>query len=614
MNKKNVFMFSGQGSQYYQMGLGLYQNDPQFRKWMNAFDHIANSLLGLSLVDMIYQADKKVYELFSRTLYTHPAIFMVESALALSLIEKAIKPDYVIGSSLGEFAAAATAGMISYEKALALVIKQADCIERSCEPGGVIAVFEKPELYDKTSLIKTKSELAAISSDTHFVISGSDRDLAAIRRYFKENDILYQTLPVSHGFHSTNIEPALASFYNIMTSESVGTPQIPFISSLYGNEVPHVDHDHFWQIIRRPILFREALTSLNVGANVYNYVDLGPTGTLVNVAKHYHRRQLERSQLFPIMTQYLNEVDNMKKVREQIFAHKGRVVTFEKPLVAYLFPGQGAQKKGMGAGLFEDYSSLTKTANTILGYSIEDLCLHNPDNKLNQTQFTQPALYVVNILNYLKRLDMGATQPDYVAGHSLGEYCALFVAGVIDFETGLRLVQKRGKLMAQAKDGGMAAIIGLTEKEIKDVIQSNRLQTIDIANLNAPLQTVISGPKDDILQVQSVFDALSEVRYIVLNVSGAFHSRLMVDVWREFSQYIHQFTFSAMKIPVISNVLARPYTNENIKQLLTDQIIYAVKWTESIHYLLERNVADFVEVGPGNILSKLLVKIRAQVA
>src|SRR6516162_2607290 len=135
-------------------------------------------------------------------------------------------------------------------------------------------------------------------------------------------------------------------------------------------------------------------------------------------------------------------------------------------MTAFLFPGQGSQRKGMGSTLFEEFQEVTARADEILGYSIKELCLHDPHQQLGQTQFTQPALYVVNALSYLKKMKDGSKVPTYLAGHSLGEYNALFAAGVFDFETGLRLVKKRGELMSQATGGGMAAVIGFTMAQV----------------------------------------------------------------------------------------------------------------------------------------------------
>ena len=150
---------------------------------------------------------------------------------------------------------------------------------------------------------------------------------------------------------------------------------------------------------------------------------------------------------------------------------------------AYVFPGQGSQEKGMGAKLFDEFADLTKSADSILGYSIKDLCLYDKDNKLQSTEYTQPAIYIVSVMDYLKSRKEGIAAPNYVAGHSIGEYAALYAAGVFDFETGLKLVKKRGELMAKANGGGMAAIIGLTKEQVLEVLEKNDLNRIDVAKL-----------------------------------------------------------------------------------------------------------------------------------
>ena len=165
------------------------------------------------------------------------------------------------------------------------------------------------------------------------------------------------------------------------------------------------------------------------------------------------------------------------------------------------------------------------------------LCLEDADNRLRQTQFTQPSLYVVNALHYYKAAAQG-TRPDYLAGHSLGEYNALLAAGVFDFLTGLRLVQKRGELMSQARNGGMGAVIGLSASAIAKVIADSGLSSLDVANFNTPTQTVVSGPVEDITRAGAYFEKGGAQMYIPLQVSAAFHSRYMADAAKAFAEFL----------------------------------------------------------------------------
>ncbi|MGO4952608.1 ACP S-malonyltransferase [Paenibacillus sp. DRB1-1] len=281
-------------------------------------------------------------------------------------------------------------------------------------------------------------------------------------------------------------------------------------------------------------------------------------------------------------------------------------------MIAYLFPGQGAQAKGMGVGLFDEFQEMVAKADAILGYSIKKLCLEDPANQLGQTDFTQPALFVVNALSYLNKLKETGRKPDYVAGHSLGEYNALFAAEAFDFETGLKLVKKRGELMVKATGGGMAAVIGLNEEVFREVIGKNNLREIDVANFNSPSQIVISGPKDMIEQAQPIFEDAGATNYVILNVSGAFHSRYLEDARQRFEAYASQFEFSKLKIPVISNIYARPYRQQDVRSTLINQIVSPVKWSESIRYLMGKNVTQFIQVGPGKVITGLVNAIQRE--
>jgi malonyl CoA-acyl carrier protein transacylase len=271
----------------------------------------------------------------------------------------------------------------------------------------------------------------------------------------------------------------------------------------------------------------------------------------------------------------------------------------------YMFPGQGSQFRGMGGELFDQFPELIEKADKILGFSIKELCLEDPRKELNKTQFTQPALFVVNALSYYKILEDKGVEPDFVAGHSLGEFNALLAAGCYDFEVGLKLVKKRGELMSQAPQGGMAAILNGTKEQIESILENNGLHNIDLANFNTPSQIVISGARDEIGMAQEFFQE-GGMSYFPLNTSGAFHSRFMEPIKEQFSEYLKQFELSDLKIPVIANVTARPYNNQDVVKNLSEQLASGVRWSESIQYIMaQASEMEFEEVGSGEVLTKI---------
>lgn len=283
---------------------------------------------------------------------------------------------------------------------------------------------------------------------------------------------------------------------------------------------------------------------------------------------------------------------------------------------AFMFPGQGSQSRGMGATLFDEFKELTQQADEVLGYSIRELCLEDPRRELNKTQFTQPALYVVNALSYYRKIGESGRKPDYVIGHSLGELNALLAAECFDFEVGLQLVQKRGDLMSQSSSGAMAAILNASKDEIEAILKNNGLSNIDLANYNTPSQIVISGPTDEIGQAQQLFQS-GKMLYCPLNTSGAFHSRFMWTAKDMFHTYLQRFNLADPQIPVVANVTARPYRQGEIVENLSNQIVSTVRWCESIQYLMETAAsrgesAQFEEVGHGDVLTKIVQTIKQQ--
>lgn len=275
----------------------------------------------------------------------------------------------------------------------------------------------------------------------------------------------------------------------------------------------------------------------------------------------------------------------------------------------YMFPGQGSQARGMGGSLFDAFPELTAKADEVLGYSIKELCLEDPRRELNKTQFTQPALFVVNALSYYKRVkESGA--PDFLAGHSLGEFNALLAAECFDFETGLKLVKKRGELMSQTTEGAMAAIVNASREQIETLLKEKGLVNVDIANCNTPLQTVISGPTADIAACQDIFN-FDKVMYVPLNTSGAFHSRLMIPAAQKFEAFLKKRKFAKPKIPVIANLTAQPYPDNAVVEYLSKQIHSSVLWSDTIHHLMSLSPdMEFTEIGHGDVLAKMILKIK----
>jgi trans-AT polyketide synthase, acyltransferase and oxidoreductase domains len=269
-----------------------------------------------------------------------------------------------------------------------------------------------------------------------------------------------------------------------------------------------------------------------------------------------------------------------------------------------MFPGQGSQYKGMGSLLFKKYKTETKKASDILGYDIEELCLNDPRKELMKTQFTQPALYVVNSFNYAEY----AQQPDYLIGHSLGEYNALLAARVFDFETGLKLVKKRGALMAAMGDGGMAAVLGLSAEALANELQQQGFSEIDIANYNTPTQTILSGTKSSIDKVVQYLSS-KKIQVIPLMVSAAFHSRYMKPAMEAYSAFLENIKFSKPTIPVIANLTARPYDEHKIAETLVNQICGSVQWKNTIQFLMGQQVEEYIEMG-GTILTKMVTETR----
>ena len=265
----------------------------------------------------------------------------------------------------------------------------------------------------------------------------------------------------------------------------------------------------------------------------------------------------------------------------------------------------------MGAALFGRFPDWTAEADRVLGYSIQELCVDDPRGELGFTGFTQPALYVVNAMTWRARSEDGRPAPGFAAGHSLGEYNALQAAGAFSFETGLRLVQKRGQLMGRVHGGGMSAVIGLEPSAIEAILAGTEAgRRLDVANFNSFEQTVIAGAKDDLAAVQPALTEAGARAVMPLNVSAPFHSRYMREAQDEFTSFLQGFDFQAPAFPVIANATGLPYDGGQVRDTLSRQIGSSVRWLDSMTWLLDRGVTEFEEVGPGKVLAKLIAQIQ----
>lgn len=276
-----------------------------------------------------------------------------------------------------------------------------------------------------------------------------------------------------------------------------------------------------------------------------------------------------------------------------------------------MFAGQGSQYAGMGRDLFDEFPEHLAQADEVLGYSVRDLCLDDKHGRLTSTKFAQPALYVVNVLTYLHVRRVCEVEPTALLGHSLGEYCALHIAGVFDFPTGLALVARRGELMADAAVGAMAAVIGLDADAVHDALAAWSGDGLWVAGYNTPDQTVLSGSSDQVRAAKNHFLAAGARTYVPLNVSGAFHSPLMAAAQSEFQRVLARTDLRTPRVPVVSNSTGAIHTDDRLGHHLGEQISGPVRWVQSVRMLAGRGETSWIEIGPKKVLMPMVEKILA---
>ncbi len=288
--------------------------------------------------------------------------------------------------------------------------------------------------------------------------------------------------------------------------------------------------------------------------------------------------------------------------------------------LAFVFPGQGSQFVGMAQDLYEQFDDVKETykkAGEILGFDLAEICFNGPEEELKQTRVTQPAIFVHSTA-LVKLLFEKNSKPEMAAGHSLGEYSALYAAAALTFEDGLRLVKVRAELMQKAgeiNEGTMAAFIGLQEDVVAEVCENaSSAGVVQVANFNSPGQVVISGSIAGVNQAIEIAKEKGAKRAIPLVVGGAFHSPLMEYASEGLQKALTEVEIKPAKFPVYANVHAKPIVQPNeIRQLLAEQLTSPVRWMKIIQNMIQDGASEFYEVGPGSVLRGLLKRINREV-
>lgn len=284
--------------------------------------------------------------------------------------------------------------------------------------------------------------------------------------------------------------------------------------------------------------------------------------------------------------------------------------------LAYLFPGQASQYSGMGRDLAENFPesrAIFDEADATLGFSISKLCFAGSEDDLKLTENTQPSIFAVSIAA-LRAIEKRGIAPDFVAGHSLGEYSGLLAAGALDFATGITLLRKRGQFMQDAVpkgEGAMAAIMGLSPADVGEICKKAAdHEIVSPANMNSPEQTVISGHAGAVKRAVEIASQYGAKRAVMLPVSAPFHCALMEPAQKKLEPELRSAAFSALRVPLVTNVDAEAIkSGEEARDALIRQVVMPVRWLDSIRELIASGVTIFVEVGPGKVLCGLLRQI-----
>lgn len=319
-----VFMFSGQGSHYYQMGRELYERHASFRRRLMALDAAAQDLADMSVVALLYDDRRKKTDTFDHTPHTHPAIFLVEVALAQALMEEGISPDYALGASLGVFAAAVTARCLDVETALVAVMRQARLLHERCQPGAMIAILERPEFYNTQGYLRENCAIASFNFPSHFVVATPRERLAGIESNLRNGNIGFQTLPVARAFHSRWIDAARLPYLEYLRGLSLRQAVCPLVSCVGASVGATLERDSFWNAVRAPIRFQQTIEYLEHRQPLH-YVDVGPSGTLATFVKYNLSSRPTGSAVFSILTPFGQDLRNLQSLKARNASTGGSV-------------------------------------------------------------------------------------------------------------------------------------------------------------------------------------------------------------------------------------------------------------------------------------------------
>jgi acyl transferase domain-containing protein len=313
---KVIWMFSGQGSQYFDMGRDLFDADPLFREAMRDSDAHCQRLLGYSLLEIVYPRRKESEpRVFDHLPHTHPALFCIQYSLAQSLLQRGFRPDMVLGYSLGELVALTVAGAVPFAAALELVVDQAETLVRSAPPGGMLAVMSGPEILGSSTVFEEVS-VAAYNFRKHFALSGGRTEIDRVQRHLERLEVTHQRLPVNLGFHSSSMDGVEGPLSMLASRIRVRRPMCPVVSLAYGEALEDVPDGFFWNVVRRPVRFEETILRIE-RLEEFRWVDLGPSGTLATFLKYVLLRE-HHSRIYSILTPFRQAEENLRRVEDEL--------------------------------------------------------------------------------------------------------------------------------------------------------------------------------------------------------------------------------------------------------------------------------------------------------